>query len=69
MQMTGQTECKWVGKAVQLPSLGAEGGGSGLCRWLGALKEQATILKEGQTKRFRIGGDTNVGLDIRPTSL
>jgi len=66
---TGEAVSLYVPVGEHLVGLGADERGSGLCSWSGALKEQATILKAGQTKRFRIGGDTNVGLDIRPTSL
>lgn len=66
---TGEVVSLYVVPGEHLVGLGADESGSGMCSWSGALKEQATILKAGQTKRFRIGGDTNVGLDIRPTSL
>ncbi|WP_339494440.1 hypothetical protein [Pseudomonas sp. EA_35y_Pfl1_P108] len=66
---TGEVVSLYVTPGEHLVGLGADERGSGTCSWSGALKEQATILKAGQTKRFRIGGDTNIGLDIRPTSL
>lgn len=66
---TGEVVSLYVPAGEHLVGLGADASGSGLCTWSGALKEQATILKPGQTKRFRIGGDTNVGLDIRPSSI
>lgn len=45
--------------------------GKGLC---GAkigqpMKETSTQITVGETQRFRITGDTNTGLDIRPSSI
>lgn len=31
-------------------------------------KETSTVISENETQKFRISGDTNSGLDIRPTS-
>ena len=66
---TGEALSLYVPAGDHLVGLGADERGSGLCSWSGSLKEQSATLKTGQVKRFRIGGDTNTGLDIRPRSL
>lgn len=66
---TGEALSLYVPAGDHLVGLGADERGSGLCSWSGPLKEQSATLKAGQVKRFRIGGDTNVGLDIRPSSI
>jgi hypothetical protein len=66
---TGEAVSLFVPAGDHLVGLGADELGSGLCSWSGQLKEQTATLKAGQVKRFRIGGDTNIGLDIRPSSL
>lgn len=66
---TGEAVSLFVPAGEHLVGLGADERGSGLCSFSGSLKEQSATLKAGQVKRFRIGGDTNVGLDIRPSSI
>ncbi|WP_149087661.1 hypothetical protein [Pseudomonas prosekii] len=66
---TGEAVSLFVPVGDHLVGLGADERGAGLCSWSGSLKEQSAALKAGQVKRFRIGGDTNVGLDIRPSSI
>lgn len=66
---TGEVVSLYVPAGEHLVGLGADERGSGLCSWAGTLKEQSATLKPGQVKRFRIGGDTNIGLDIRPSSI
>ena len=66
---TGEAVSLFVPAGDHLVGLGADERGSGLCSFSGSLKEQSATLKAGQVKRFRIGGDTNVGLDIRPSSI
>ncbi len=66
---TGEALSLYVPAGEHLIGLGADERGSGLCSWAGPLKEQSATVQPGQVKRFRIGGDTNVGLDIRPSSL
>ncbi|WP_397450866.1 hypothetical protein [Pseudomonas sp. NA-150] len=66
---TGEVVKLYVPAGEHLVGLGADQQGKGMCDSGGGLKEQAANLKEGQVKRFRIGGDSNVGLDIRPSSL
>lgn len=65
---TGEVVRLYVPAGDHLIGLGADQQGKGMCDWGGSLKEQTAILREGQVKRFRIGGDTNSGLDIRPAS-
>lgn len=66
---TGEVVSLYVTPGEHLIGLGADEHRSGTCSWSGTLKEQTTILKAGQTKRLRIGGDTSAGLDIRPSSF
>lgn len=66
---TGEAVSLFVPAGDHLVGLGADERGSGLCSFSGSLKEQSATLKAGQVMRFRIGGDTNVGLDIRPSSI
>ncbi|MDW3568262.1 MULTISPECIES: hypothetical protein [Enterobacter] len=44
--------------------------GSGLCGVGNGqpYKETSTVINDNETQKFRISGDTNSGLDIRPTS-
>ncbi|QIE96559.1 hypothetical protein G5574_06105 [Pantoea stewartii] len=35
----------------------------------GASKETSTVINSGETQFYRITGDTNSGLDIRPTTI
>lgn len=66
---TGEVVKLYVPAGDHLVGLGADQQGKGMCDWGGSLKEQAANIKDGQVKRFRIGGDSNTGLDIRPSSL
>ena len=66
---TGEAVSLYVPVGDHLVGLGGDEKGSGMCSRAGALKEQAATLKAGQVKRYRIGGDTSAGLDIRPTSM
>ena len=52
-----------------LVGMGIDKAGSGSCSVGSLLKEQSVSLKVGQTKLYRIGGDWEVGLDIRPSSF
>lgn len=52
-----------------LVGMGIDKAGAGSCSVGSMLKEQSVTLKVGQTKLYRIGGDLEVGLDIRPSSF
>lgn len=52
-----------------LVGMGIDKDGGGLCSFTNLLKEQSAGLKAGQTKLFRIGGDSQAALDIRPSSI
>lgn len=52
-----------------LVGMGIDKSGGGMCSWTDMLKEQSVTLANGQIKRFRIGGDSQAGLDIRPSSF
>lgn len=66
---TGEVVKLYVTAGDHLVGLGADQQGKGMCDWGGSLKEQTAILRDGQVKRFRIGGDASSGLDIRPASM
>lgn len=66
---TGEMARFYLPTGDHLVGLGIDKQVGGMCSWTDMLKEQSTILKEGQVKRFRIGGDSQTGLDIRPSSL
>lgn len=66
---TGEVVKLYVPAGDHLVGMGADQQGKGMCDWSGSLKEQAASINDGQVKRFRIGGDTNSGLDIRPSSI
>ena len=66
---TGEVARFYLPTGDHLVGLGIDKQGGGMCSWTNMLKEQSAILKEGQVKRFRIGGDSQTGLDIRPSSL
>lgn len=66
---TGEVVKLYVPAGDHLVGMGADQQGKGMCDWGGPLKEQAATLKDGQTRKFRIGGDSNTGLDIRPSSM
>lgn len=65
---TGEVVSLYVPTGEHLVGLAKDERSGGACGWGELRKEQSTVLSEGQVKRFRIGGDTNVGLDIRPSS-
>lgn len=66
---TGEVVSLYLPVGDHLVGLGVDKQGGGMCSWTDSLKEQSASLVEGQSKRFRIGGDTQVGLDIRPSSI
>lgn len=66
---TGEVASFYLPVGDHLVGLGIDKQGGGMCSWTNSLKEQSASLIEGQSKRFRIGGDTQVGLDIRPSSI
>ncbi|ROM84887.1 hypothetical protein V5F23_09895 [Pseudomonas sp. WP18] len=66
---TGEVARFYLPVGDHLVGMGIDKQGGGMCSWTDMLKEQSAILKEGQVKRFRIGGDSQTGLDIRPSSL
>ena len=66
---TGEIVSLYVPVGEHLVGLVGDERSSGMCGWGELRKEQSTSLSPGQVKRFRIGGDTNVGLDIRPSSI
>ncbi|MNJ45740.1 hypothetical protein D3C77_408500 [compost metagenome] len=66
---TGEVARFYLPTGDHLVGLGIDKQGGGMCSWTDMLKEQSASLKEGQVKRFRIGGDSQGGLDIRPSSL
>lgn len=66
---TGEVARFYLPTGDHLVGLGIDKQGGGMCSWTDMLKEQSAILKEGQVKRFRVGGDSQTGLDIRPSSL
>lgn len=66
---TGEVVSLYVPAGDHLVGLGADQQGKGMCDWGVALKEQTANIRDGQVKRFRIGGDSNTGLDIRPSSI
>ncbi|MGE8098129.1 hypothetical protein [Pseudomonas fluorescens] len=66
---TGEIVRLYVPVGEHLIGLSGDEQGSGTCSWGELRKEQTDIITDGQIKRFRIGGDTQVGLDIRPTSI
>lgn len=66
---TGEVVSLYVPTGEHLVGLAKDEHSGGACGWGELRKEQSTVLSNGQVKRFRIGGDTNVGLDIRPSSI
>jgi hypothetical protein len=66
---TGEAVSLYVPVGEHLIGLGGDERSGGVCGWGDLRKEQSTSISTGQVKRFRIGGDTNVGLDIRPSSI
>lgn len=66
---TGEVVRLYVPAGEHLIGLSGDERSGGTCGWGDLRKEQSTIIKDGQIKKFRIGGDTQVGLDIRPTSM
>lgn len=65
---TGEIVSLYVPVGEHLVGLVGDEQSGGVCGWGELRKEQSTTLSTGQVKRFRIGGDTNIGLDIRPSS-
>lgn len=65
---TGEVAKLYVPAGDHLIGMGADQQGKGICDWGGSLKEQAANIKDGQVRRFRIGGESNSGLDIRESS-
>jgi len=66
---TGEVVRFYVPVGDHLIGMGIDKSGGGLCSWTDMVKEQSVSLTNSQTKRFRIGGDSQAGLDIRPSSF
>jgi len=66
---TGEAVSLYVPVGEHLIGLAGDEHSGGVCGWGELRKEQSTSISTGQVKRFRIGGDTNTGLDIRPSSI
>lgn len=66
---TGEVVRLYVPAGEHLIGLSGDERSGGTCGWGSLRKEQSTIVQDGSIKKFRIGGDTQVGLDIRPTSM
>lgn len=68
---TGETVTFRVPEGRHILGLSGDPMGNGLCGLeIGqSIKESSADLKQGESQRFRISGDTNSGLDLRPTSL
>ncbi|NNJ16329.1 hypothetical protein CSV86_014465 [Pseudomonas putida CSV86] len=68
---TGETVTFRVSEGRHILGLSGDPMGNGLCGLeIGqSIKESSADLKQGESQRFRISGDTNSGLDLRPTSL
>lgn len=66
---TGEVIGFFVPAGDHLVGMGIDKSGGGMCSWTDMFKEQSASLKAGQVKRFRIGGDSQAGLDIRPSSF
>lgn len=66
---TGEIVSLYVPVGEHLVGLVGDERSGGVCGWGELRKEQSTSVTDGQLKRFRIGGDTNIGLDIRPSSI
>ncbi|VVQ29751.1 hypothetical protein PS943_01480 [Pseudomonas fluorescens] len=66
---TGEIVSLYVPVGEHLIGLAGDKHSDGVCGWGELRKEQSTNISTGQLKRFRIGGDTNIGLDIRPSSI
>ena len=66
---TGEVVRLYVPAGEHIIGLSGDKIGGGTCSWGELRKEQSTVVVDGQVKKFRIGGDTQVGLDIRPTSI
>jgi hypothetical protein len=66
---TGEVVSLYVPVGEHLVGLVGDEISGGVCGWGDLRKEQSANVSIGQVKRFRIGGDTNIGLDIRPSSI
>ncbi|MBX8534520.1 hypothetical protein K5D33_07255 [Pseudomonas cichorii] len=66
---TGEVVRLYVPAGEHLIGLSGDEHSGGTCGWGSLRKEQSTIVQDGSVKKFRIGGDTQAGLDIRPTSM
>lgn len=66
---TGEVVSFFVPVGDHLVGMGVDKSGGGMCSWTDMLKEQSVSLTNSQIKRFRIGGDSQAGLDIRPSSF
>ena len=66
---TGEVVHLYVPVGEHLIGLSGDERSGGTCGWGSLRKEQSTLVQDGGVKKFRIGGDTQVGLDIRPTSM
>lgn len=67
---TGETLSYKVESGRHILGISDDPAGGGLCG-VGSgkpYKETSTIISSNETQKFRIAGDTNSGLDIRPTT-
>lgn len=67
---TGETLTYKVKAGRHILGIADDPNGGGLCG-IGngkPYKETSTVISNNETQKFRIAGDTNTGLDIRPTS-
>ncbi|OWF76980.1 hypothetical protein B4900_17825 [Yersinia rohdei] len=68
---TGETVKFYVEPGRKIIGISGDEKGGGLCsaQFGQQIKESSVELKSNEVQRFRISGDTNSGLDIRPTTL
>lgn len=67
---TGETISYKVKAGRHILGIADDPQGGGLCGVGNGkpYKETSTVISDNETQKFRIAGDTNSGLDIRPTS-
>lgn len=68
---TGETATFYLPEGRHIYGLSGDAEGGGLCAaQIGqVVRESAGEFKSGETQKFRISGDTNAWLELRPTSL
>lgn len=68
---TGETVTVHIEPGRHILGISGDSQGKGLCGFkVGQpLKETSTDLNKNEIQKFRITGDTNSGLDIRPTAI